>query len=396
VGGQGSGGYPREDSGGGMIVGDLFSGIGGFSLAAHWMGWRTAWFSEIDPFASRVLAHHWPDVPNLGDITKIDWATVAPVDVLTGGFPCQPHSLAGKRKASEDERDLFSEIIRAIRGLRPRYVVLENVRGLLTSESGRFFGRVLSELADCGYDAEWQVLSASDVGAPHRRERVWITATLAYGGGQHGAQPYSGALRSQQPASRRGDDPRRGADVGNADRGRHEQRDAHIWRDAVAGAGLDYVGDTGRDESRPGSGDAGEVRGLPSTERGPEDGAAVSRGADAGLGDARVTRLERLAGHGDARHEPRRIDTRPHGSVAASGCPVGWSDAVPVRGADGTVRRIPAEAAASGPKSPLWPVAHGVPARVAQLRGIGNSIVPACALEIFREIETRDAMTEAA
>jgi DNA (cytosine-5)-methyltransferase 1 len=162
-----------------LTVGDLFSGIGGFSLAAHWMGWETAWFSEIDPFASRVLAHHWPDVPNLGDITRIDWTAVEPVDVLTGGFPCQPHSLAGKRAGSNDERDLFDEIIRAAGVLRPRFLVLENVPGLLTSEAGRFFGRVLGALAACGYDAEWRVIAAADVGAPHKRERVWILAHAA-------------------------------------------------------------------------------------------------------------------------------------------------------------------------------------------------------------------------
>ena len=162
-----------------LTVGDLFSGIGGFSLAAHWMGWRTAWFSEIDPFASRVLARHWPDVPNLGDITRVDWSTVAPVDVITGGFPCQPHSVAGKRLASADERDLFDEIIRCVRLVRPRFLVLENVPGLLTSEAGRFFGRVLGALAACGYDAEWRVIAAADVGAPHKRERVWILAHAA-------------------------------------------------------------------------------------------------------------------------------------------------------------------------------------------------------------------------
>lgn len=159
-----------------MIVGDLFSGIGGFSLAAEWMGWRTAWFSEIDPFASRILSHHWPDVPNLGDITAIDFTTVEPVDVLTAGFPCQPHSLAGKRQGSNDKRDLFDEIIRAAGVLRPQYIVLENVPGLFTSDAGRFFGRVLGAVASLGYDAEWRVLSAADVGAPHRRERVWIVA----------------------------------------------------------------------------------------------------------------------------------------------------------------------------------------------------------------------------
>jgi DNA-cytosine methyltransferase len=159
-----------------MLVGDLFSGIGGFSLAAEWMGWETAFFSEIDPYASAVLKTHWPDVPNLGDITRIDWSTAPRVDVLTGGFPCQPHSLAGKRAASADPRDLWSECVRSLRSLRPDFAVFENVTGLFTSDGGRFFNRVLSDLAALRYDAEWRVLSAADVGAAHRRERVWITA----------------------------------------------------------------------------------------------------------------------------------------------------------------------------------------------------------------------------
>ena len=159
-----------------MMHGDLFSGIGGFALAARWMGWRTAWFSEIDPFASRVLAHHWPDVTNYGDITRIDWATVEPVDILTAGFPCQPHSLAGKRLGAHDDRDLFDEVIRALTALRPRYLVLENVAGLLTSNGGQFFGRVLGALAERGYDARWEVVPAYAVGSPQERPRLWVTA----------------------------------------------------------------------------------------------------------------------------------------------------------------------------------------------------------------------------
>jgi len=323
-----------------VIVGDLFSGIGGFSLAAEWMGWRTAWFSEIDPFASHVLAHHWPDVPNHGDITRIDWSTVEPVDVLTGGFPCQPHSLAGKRLASSDERDLFSEIIRAVRKLRPRFIVLENVRGLLTSESGRFFGRVLGSLAECGYDAEWRVLSAADVGAPHKRERVWIVAHT-------------------QGANGRSELAARGTRGGRA---------------RLAGV-------------REGLGDAisqgqPQLRGVLADERRRDCNASGSVGDTDDQGPQGYGRSVRLDGAEGWNTEGR------HGTEASS--VVGWRDATPVRGADGTVRLIPAEAAEGGPESALWPVAHGVPARVAQLRGIGNSIVPQCALEIFRTI---DAMT---
>src|SRR5690349_10640503 len=137
------------------------------------MGWETAWFSEIDPYASAVLAKHWPGVPNHGDITKIDFTQVEPVDMLCGGFPCQDISNAGKRAGIEGARSgLWGEYARAVRELRPRYVVVENTPGLLA----RGMDRVLGDLADSGYDAEWTMLSACALGAPHTRERVFVVA----------------------------------------------------------------------------------------------------------------------------------------------------------------------------------------------------------------------------
>lgn len=159
-----------------MKVVSLFSGIGGFDVALERLDHTTVAYSEVDPWACSVMAVRFPHASPLGDITKVDWSQVEQPDILCGGFPCQPHSVAGKRLASADERDLWGEFVRAIRELRPRYVIAENVPGLLTSDGGRFFNRVMSDLAALGYDAEWQVLSAADVGAPHRRERVWIVA----------------------------------------------------------------------------------------------------------------------------------------------------------------------------------------------------------------------------
>jgi DNA (cytosine-5)-methyltransferase 1 len=162
-----------------LRIGSLFAGIGGFDLAARWMGWETAWYSEIDPYCCAVMAKHFPDALSLGDITKVDWSTVERPDLLCGGFPCQDISNAGKRAGIDGERSgLWSEFARAIRELRPRYVVVENVAALL----GRGMGRVLGDLAALGYDAEWTVLSAADVGAPHLRERIWIVAYPDCGG----------------------------------------------------------------------------------------------------------------------------------------------------------------------------------------------------------------------
>lgn len=155
---------------------DLFSGIGGMALAAQWAWgeeYENVGHSEIDKYAEKVYHKRFPTSKCLGDIREVQWQE-GQCDLLTGGFPCQPHSVAGKRKASEDERDLWGECVRALRGIRPKYALFENVPGLLTSERGRFFNRVLADLAASGYDAEWQIISAASLGAPHRRERVWI------------------------------------------------------------------------------------------------------------------------------------------------------------------------------------------------------------------------------
>lgn len=152
--------------------GSLFAGIGGIDLGLERAGWTCRWQVEYDPFCQRVLAKHWPDVARYGDITGIDWSTVEPVDLLAGGFPCQPVSVAGKQLAQADERWLWPEFARAVRDLRPRLVLVENVPGLLAHG----MGDVLGDLAAAGYDAEWRIVSAASVGAPHLRERVWITA----------------------------------------------------------------------------------------------------------------------------------------------------------------------------------------------------------------------------
>lgn len=163
-----------------MRIGSLFAGIGGFDLAAErvWGKGSTVWHSEIDPYACAVFAQHFPHSRNVGDVTTWypDPETDA-VEILCGGFPCQPTSYAGKRLVQADPRWLWPDFARIIRLLRPRYVVLENTAGLLTAG----MGDVLGDLASLGFDAEWQVLSASTFGASHRRARVWL---IAYPQGQ--------------------------------------------------------------------------------------------------------------------------------------------------------------------------------------------------------------------
>ena len=160
-----------------LTVGSLFSGIGGFDLGLERVGYEIKWQVEIDEYCRKVLAKHWPNVARYGDITGVDWESVPRVDLLCGGFPCQDLSFAGKRAGIDGARSgLWSEYVRAIVQLRPRYILVENVPGLLTNE---YMGRVLGDLAACGYDAEWDCIPASAVGAHHRRDRVWIVAHRA-------------------------------------------------------------------------------------------------------------------------------------------------------------------------------------------------------------------------
>jgi DNA (cytosine-5)-methyltransferase 1 len=153
---------------------DLFSGIGGFSLGLEATGsFRTMAFCEIEPFCQAVLCKHWPSIPIHTDITKLDGRPFVGTDVICGGFPCQDISVAGRAAGIEGARSgLWKEYARLIGEIRPRYVIVENVSALLD----RGLGRVLGDLAALGYDAEWHCIPASAVGAPHRRDRVWIVA----------------------------------------------------------------------------------------------------------------------------------------------------------------------------------------------------------------------------
>lgn len=156
-----------------MRIGSMCSGYGGLDAAARAViGGEVAWVADPDPDATRVLAHHHPDVPNLGDIKLVDWESVSAVDIVTAGYPCQPFSDAGLRLGVQDERHLWPYIAAALRVLRPRLVLLENVRGHL----GRGFDTVLGDLAALGIDASWTTVRASDVGAPHQRERLIVLA----------------------------------------------------------------------------------------------------------------------------------------------------------------------------------------------------------------------------
>ena len=160
-----------------MTHGSLFSGIGGFDLAAEWMGWENIFHCEWNPFCQKVLKHYWPEAESFNDITKTDFTKYAnKIDILTGGFPCQPYSTAGMRRGNEDDRHLWPEMLRAIREIKPTFVLGENVRGLTNWNGGVVFEEVCVDLESCGYEVQPILLPACAVGAPHRRDRVWFVA----------------------------------------------------------------------------------------------------------------------------------------------------------------------------------------------------------------------------
>ena len=159
-----------------MTFGSLFAGIGGFDLGLERAGMECQWQVEIDDYATKVLEKHWTNVKRYKDVRECGGHNLEPIDLICGGFPCQDLSVAGKRAGLKEgtRSGLWFEFARILGELRPRFALVENVPGLLDNHA---MGRVLGELAEIGYDAEWDCIPASAVGAPHQRDRVWILAT---------------------------------------------------------------------------------------------------------------------------------------------------------------------------------------------------------------------------
>lgn len=388
-------------------IGSLCTGYGGLDIAVQQVfGGTTAWHCQYEPpdkdgredknqYAAKILDHHWPHIPNHGDLTAVDWDQVEPVDILTAGFPCQDVSLAGLRAGlTEGTRSgLWLHVARAIEQLRPRLVVIENVRGLLSAKADsdlepctwclgdagdepllRALGAVLADLARLGFDAEWQVVRASDVGAPHQRERVIL---LAWPADSEGAGRTGAWLRGR--AAERGATAADAHGVGGErDRARGGRRDES------ASHGL-AVADADRDA----------VRQQP-VAVGGRSSAAVS-GLAGAHAPADATR--------DGRHEGRTEPARQQGGsdAAVSGeSDVEWGEYGPaVARWESVLRRTaPRPTDALGRLSPAFvewmmglPAGHvtsvpGLP-RGAQLKALGNGVVPQQAAAALRMLAAR-------
>ena len=201
----------------------LFSGIGGFDLAASWMGWENILQCEIDPFCQKVLHHHFPSTTLYGDIRQLDGTKYrGSIDILTGGFPCQPFSAAGKRKGTEDNRFLWPEMLRVIREIQPTWVIAENVRGITSIENGLVFERVCSEMEEAQYEVQPFCIPACSVGAPHKRERIWFIAHAKSIGTRGGSGEVCGKDGGQNDE---GLPEPLDTNTGSSTNGAHEQRE---------------------------------------------------------------------------------------------------------------------------------------------------------------------------
>lgn len=355
----------------GLRIGSVCTGYGGLDMAVQQVfGGELAWVADNDPGAARILAHHHPQVPNLGDITAVDWHDVEPVDIYIGGYPCQPFSSAGKRKGTADARHIWPHIARALGVLRPRLAVFENVAGHLSLG----FDTVLADLAALGFDAEWCTLPASAIGAAHQRKRLFLlarpadtgSAGLAWGraagtasNGRHLAAADTVDVGEHRPGTRRaGRDepaPRR---LPPADSPRVGEREPADQTDAVAGSrDARQVPGSGGIESAadPAGVGRGERRTQPAREQGGLD-APLGSSPDWGVYGPAVARWESVL---------RRPAPRPIDAVGRLNPPfVEW-----LMGLDaGHVTDVPGLS------------------RSAQLKALGNGVMPQQAIAALRTL----------
>ena len=344
---------------------DLFSGIGGFALAARWNGYRTLGFCDNEPYAQAVLKKHWPDVPCHKDIREVRGELYAGVTLLTGGFPCQPFSVAGKQGGKNDDRYLWPEMLRVIREARPTWIIGENVAGIVNMA----LDQVHTDLEAEDYEVESIIIPACAVDAPHKRDRVWIVGhsklngftTPKTGGGLLNQSEEQGRKIEKRESSGTGGSP---ADV--ADTISLSERSAHGSKEwgCVRGRQEQDIGQ--RNEVGSNSSDSREdvadSNGGQLSQRKPE-GQSVQM---LGKGSQRICNVANT-------FSQRGCSGNPEGEYAED---AGQSPRHPWNNIGGMATWLA--------EPNVGRVAHGVPNRVAKLRGLGNAIVPQVASEIIR------------
>ena len=328
---------------------DLFSGIGGFALAAKWNGYRTLAFCDNEPYAQAVLKKHWPDVPCHQDIREVRGELYAGVTLLTGGFPCQPFSVAGKQRGKDDNRYLWPEMLRVIREAKPTWIIGENVAGIVNLA----LDQVCTDLEAEGYEVEPIIIPACAVDAPHRRDRVWIVAHSKL----HGNQRTQRGINAEADCAEESFGTKDCSTWESVGTGEQQRRETEQRHDDVANA-ISHAERSAHGEAAGGG------------QRGREEQSECQRNQVGGnpansSEDVSDTIIEGRQGRVQGGESERRENIQGH-----SGC--------------GRSVREQSEQATWLPEPNVGRVAHGIPNRVHRLKGLGNAIVPQVASEIIR------------
>ena len=367
-----------------MNVLDLFSGIGGFSLGLERAGpFRTVAFCEREPFPQAVLRKHWPEVPIYDDVRTIPTERLGRIDLICGGFPCQPWSVAGQQRGAEDDRDLWPAMAALVKKLRPTWVIGENVRGFVNQPMG--LQRSLSDLESLGYEAVPFIIPACSVDAPHRRDRVWIIAARddAYGDGVRPHRTEVDEQREGEPADGQERHVRQVCEIlaGSRDAGKRDTRDVPNSDNAIGRRGK---------ERRQGWHGQSELHGAErlaahADSKVEPDGAFDARQGCGELGAVADADSERRYGGAEEHGSHGREFVAGNGEAVAdaddAGCEQQWRP-----------QSEPAqhEAVERGSRWLAEPgvgrVAHGVPRRVDRLKALGNAVVPQVVEQIGRAI----------
>ena len=381
-----------------MRHGSLFSGIGGFDLAAEWMGWENVFHCEWEEFPRKILNYHFPKSISYGDIKKTDFTIHrGQIDILSGGFPCQPYSVAGKREGKNDDRHLWPEMLRAIREIKPRYVVGENVRGLISWNEGLVFDEVQSDLENEGFEVIPLILPAASVNAPHKRDRVWFVAKNTMCVGQLHREPKQKGpeIWEQRNASSRDSDRlyrEEGYSPANTDIIRlelgKETRDIREGKGEAQGQGREpsnatetdgkkrHATDTTNDGRRRGQGEWSEER-RQRMVSGEQEGRTMGSEAQGRSGERDVANTQ---GSGRTPCTEGQGQEQPRGGDGGGWISTPW-DSFPSQppvlcGDDGIPREL------DGITFPKW--------RKESIKGYGNAIVPQVVYPIFKAIQELD------
>lgn len=342
----------------------LFNGIGGFQLAAHWVGWNNVAHVEIDDWCNKVVAQHFPNSKCFTDIKDFNGKEYeGAIDIISGGFPCQPFSTAGKRKGEEDDRNLWPEYLRIIQEVKPAYVVGENVAGLLSMENGKTLEGIFTDLESEGYTVEPFIIPAAGVGAWHRRDRVWIVGYTEH----HGQSSPERRRDDQESSEQTGQDPVR------------ESKGADSLRPGV-------VAHTDSDHR---SADQGEP--VKGTNRGDESGRACENVSDSESSESQVPMRSRRWRDGLTNDSTATGETKTSADNKGIGIQECGSDREQESQTSIREKLLGCDSTRDG--ASYWSSEPGVGRMVARvshrvdrIKGLGNAIVPQVAFEIFKII----------